>query len=113
MEMSCRICGRDNDNQTHDALEAGGHLNHSFTPGFINTQQALKMIETEFITASIRYPKFNSAHEGWAVIKEELDELWDEIKNDSVAGSQYRQIQEAKQVAAMACRFIIDLSGRL
>jgi len=28
----CAVCGRDNDNQTHDALETYGHLNHGYQP---------------------------------------------------------------------------------
>ena len=28
----CIVCGRDNDNATHTALEATGHLSHPFTP---------------------------------------------------------------------------------
>jgi hypothetical protein len=44
-------------------------------------------------------------HHAWAVLKEEEEELWDEIKAD-------RPIQargEAVQVAAMAVRLIVDL----
>lgn len=28
----CRICGRDNDNGTHDALQLTGHLSHRYDP---------------------------------------------------------------------------------
>ena len=50
---------------------------------------------------------FHSPHEGYAVIKEELDELWDEIKS----GRNDRGIlqSEVRQVAAMALRFLVDL----
>jgi hypothetical protein len=46
-----------------------------------------------------------SPHEGYAVILEELDELWDEIKNNKndTTAAQYR---EAMQVGAMAIRFM-------
>lgn len=30
-EPPCLICGRDNANGTHDALQMGGHLNHNYT----------------------------------------------------------------------------------
>ena len=49
----------------------------------------------------------NGPHEGWAVIREELDELWDEVRakqQDRVA-----MRKEALQIAAMAMRFVIDV----
>lgn len=52
--------------------------------------------------------RFNSAHEGYAVILEELDELWDEVKKRE---HDYKKMyNEAKQVAAMAIRFMDDLN---
>ena len=69
----------------------------------------LRDIESEHNTAITKYPKFNSTHEGYAVIKEEVDELWDLVKvNKGVNGNgEFRK--EAIQIAAMAVRFIIDL----
>jgi hypothetical protein len=51
----------------------------------------------------------HSAHEGFAILSEEVDELWDEVKThrqnpDAMA-------QEALQVAAMAFRFLQDCCG--
>jgi|GEM_PF-5944413 len=48
-----------------------------------------------------------SAHEGYAVILEELDELWEEIKRKD--RDKKRMRAEAVQVAAMATRFLIDV----
>jgi len=63
-------------------------------------------IVDEMQRASEKHPKFNSRHEGYAVIKEELDELWDAIKrNDYHANVE----NEAVQVGAMALRFLIDV----
>lgn len=61
----------------------------------------------ELRRARSKFPKFNSAHEGYAVLLEEVDELWDEVKH----GSRERQCNEAVQVAAMALRFLIDVCG--
>ena len=36
----------------------------------------------EYGRAGETYDEFNSPHEGYAVLLEEVDELWDEIKND-------------------------------
>lgn len=32
----CTICGRDNDNNTHSALEITGHLSHTYSPASTN-----------------------------------------------------------------------------
>ena len=48
---------------------------------------------------------FNTAHEGYAVIKEELEELWDGIKKDD-----WKNIEEeAVQVGAMAMKLLYSL----
>ncbi len=33
MTAPCKTCGRDNEDATHTALEAFGHLNHEYVPG--------------------------------------------------------------------------------
>ena len=62
-------------------------------------------IKQEYEKASKKFPNFHSTHEGYAVIKEELDELWDNIKNNT---SKELLKEEAIQVGAMALRFLID-----
>lgn len=52
---------------------------------------------------------FHSAHEGWAVIWEELDELWEEVRKKRRKRNKVRMRHEAAQVAACAIRFIHDL----
>ena len=66
-------------------------------------------IASEVARARSLYPKFNSLHEGYAVILEELDELWELIKNCKLLTADDRMRHEAIQVAAMAIRFIEDL----
>lgn len=67
--------------------------------------ETLVKVIRELGRAMRRFGKFNSAHEGYAVILEELDELWDEIK----ANAGERQVDEGVQVAAMALRFLLDI----
>lgn len=67
-------------------------------------QEALQ----EALSASLEHKPFTSTHEGWAVIWEELDELWDEVRERNPTKVNMRK--EAVQVAAMALRFIMDLT---
>ena len=46
----------------------------------MNKTQAIELIVNEYEKASRKFPKFNTAYEGYAVILEEMDELWTEIK---------------------------------
>jgi hypothetical protein len=56
--------------------------------------------------ATKKFGPFNSAHEGYAVILEELEELWDAIKDKKANAIQLRK--ETIQVGAMAMRFVLD-----
>lgn len=51
----------------------------------------------------------NSAHEAYAVILEEVDELWEEVRKKRDARSRLKMRSELIQIAAMACRAIYDL----
>lgn len=90
----------------------------------MNLDEAKYLIEHEHNSASVKFPPFNSAHEGFAVLKEEVDELWEEVKknpnkdpyrttqldgtHDGDARRRAKMRAEAIQVAAMAIRFITD-----
>ncbi len=69
--------------------------------------EILRDIGQEFVSASEKFGSFTTYHEGYAVILEELDELWDAIKAKKHSHEDMRE--EAIQVAAMALRFIYDL----
>jgi hypothetical protein len=78
----------------------------------MSPEEALARIQGEYERAAARFAPFNTPHEGYAVILEELDELWDEVKSKDGLG---RACEEAVQVAAMALRFLVDLpkAGRI
>lgn len=63
----------------------------------------------EILRARKTYSSFHSSHEGYAIIKEELDELWDEIKAKNELRDIEKMKQEAKQIAAMAIAFMVDV----
>ena len=56
-----------------------------------------------------KFPPMISPHEGYAIILEELDELWEQVKQKQPQPKALMR-QEAKQVAAMALRFMADLT---
>jgi hypothetical protein len=78
----------------------------------LSRQGQLAVVEVleELERASAMFPPFHSSHEGYAVMLEEVEELWDEIKKKSSVRSQVKMRAEAKQVAAMAIRFMMDLT---
>lgn len=65
-------------------------------------------VQNESSRASKKFPPFNSKHEGYAVLLEEVDELWGAIKNNE---KDRRVWDELVQVAAMCNRFAQDLLG--
>ena len=70
----------------------------------------LGLVGDELYSALRKFPAFNSPHEGKAVIEEELDELWDHVKQNT--GRSRSAQDEAIQTAAMALRYVYDLSER-
>lgn len=69
-------------------------------------RKTLFEVKKELERATEKFSKFASPHEGYAVIKEELEELWDLVKRNE---SKSLMRDEAIQVAAMAIRFVVDL----
>lgn len=70
---------------------------------------ALDMVADEVERARRLYPAFHSGHEGIAVIQEEVDELWADVKASKGLRQSAQAGAEAIQVAAMALRFLMDL----
>ncbi len=63
-------------------------------------------VVAELERATALHGPMSSAHEGYAVLQEEVNELWEEVKAKD--GSLEATRNEASQVAAMAIRFILD-----
>jgi NTP pyrophosphatase (non-canonical NTP hydrolase) len=72
----------------------------------------IKDVVREYNNASDLYPPFHNGHEAFAVLLEEVDELWEAVRikqRDPNRNEEMRR--EATQVAAMAIRFIHDVCG--
>lgn len=72
----------------------------------------IKLIANEVIAelerATEKFGSFKSSHEGYCVLLEEVDELWDEVKANRGRTADARS--EAIQIAAMAIRYVLDIS---
>jgi len=75
----------------------------------MNLQAAICLVKSEVTEAQWHYPAFHSEHEGFAVFKEEADELWDAVKLKQSNPDRTVAIRrEAAHAAAMAIRILID-----
>lgn len=76
----------------------------------MKVREIIKEIEIEFFKARNIFGEFHNAHEGYAVLLEEVDELWENIKLNQFKNlDRIMKIKkEAIQVAAMAIRLIYD-----
>ncbi len=70
----------------------------------------LKSIESEVLKAKQHFPAdFHNQHEAYAVILEEVEELWAEIKKNHKNYDFPAQRKEATQAAAMMTRMLVEL----
>lgn len=65
-------------------------------------------VKAELARASV-WPPMNSAHEGYGILLEEVDELFDQVKIKQKNRDLEKMKAEAIQVAAMALRFAHDI----
>lgn len=71
---------------------------------------AITEIKDEVIRAKKLFPTdFVNQHEAYAVLLEEVDELWDEIKKNQRNYDLAAQRKEAVQAGAMLCRLLVEL----
>jgi hypothetical protein len=70
-------------------------------------RDAAEAILAEYHGARSQWPPMQSGHEGYAVILEELDELWQLVKANRGNGAEARA--EAMQIGAMALAYMAEV----
>ena len=66
----------------------------------------IKDVDSEIESARNRFPAFHSHHEAYAVILEEVDELWDCVRSNDLNSNKYG---EAIQIIAMVHCYIEEV----
>jgi hypothetical protein len=74
----------------------------------LKLEDILSTVVAEYSVASAKFGAFASGHEGIAIIQEEFEELKQSVFWPHKYGD--NSTVEAKQVAAMAIRFLMDIS---
>ena len=77
-----------------------------------NINDIIELAKEEYTRASSNYPPFNSAHEGYAVLLEEVEELKVEVFKSPKNRDYDLMRKEAIQVVAMGLRFLIDVKPK-
>lgn len=126
-KVTCMVCGRSHFEGLGRrpvcavwklALELSKEAKMSKTRDDVSeeTGRALDELLVELDRAVDCFDPFASAHEGYAILKEEVDELWELVKRkgDLPNGTSRHEAmrREACQVAAMAVRFMLDVTPR-
>ena len=74
----------------------------------MNRLAAMARVADELRRAQQKHGPVASPHEGYAIIAEELDEFWQQVKKKPHKRDQRNMAEELVQVAAMAIRTLID-----
>lgn len=59
-----------------------------------------------------KYGIFNTTHEAYGILLEEVDELWEEIKKKRRDRNMQNMHEEALQIASIAVRFALDMKRK-
>ncbi len=92
--------------QTVGASHGIGITNSGYPEKGYGVLVALAKVAEELERAKKKFPRSQTdAHQGYAVLLEEVDEAWAAIKANNIPHAK----QEMIQVAAMAIRFILEV----
>lgn len=68
-----------------------------------------EFVRDELVQARKLHPPIHSLHEGYAVLLEEVDELWEQVRMKKEKRDMFTIGKELVQIAAMAQRMAEDL----
>lgn len=71
--------------------------------------KAAILVEKELKKKRNKNKFVSSAHEGYALLLEEMDELWEEVRKKRKLHNKNNMIEEASQIAALAIMFMQDV----
>ena len=63
----------------------------------------------QIVLARAMHPPINSLHEGYAVLAEEVEEFWEEVRKKSADRDYHNARLELAQVCAVAWRIVHDV----
>ena len=72
---------------------------------YMDGTHVLAEMRKEHNRAREKFPPMRGPHEGYAIILEELDEMWDAIKANDITSAR----KECLQVAAMCFAFLLEV----
>jgi NTP pyrophosphatase (non-canonical NTP hydrolase) len=76
-----------------------------------DTIDVLSDVYNEIARAQAKHPtEMRSLHEAYAILLEEVDEFWDEVKKQTGERDSAKLRSELIQIAAMAVRTVVDLT---
>lgn len=87
----------------------------SITDGLTRPQESpfAALVREELACARRGNKPMNSAHEAYAVVLEELDEFWEEVRKKRIDRDPQKMLTELVQIAAMCQRAAEDLRLRV
>lgn len=97
---------RANQNTVRPTPASAGSLDRVLLAVARQGRTAILVEICEELDRADKWPGFNSAHEGYAILREEVDELWDHVKVNQKKRDLDAMRAEAIQVAAMAIKFV-------
>lgn len=92
----------------------GKSIGYSSSSAESNLHGLVSAVVRELLIAQKLFPAFNSLHEAMSVLREEVDELWEEVRKKQVVNGSPNLARtagarkEAVQVVAMAMRLVLD-----
>lgn len=75
----------------------------------VRAEAFFAMVIVEHNRATKKHAPMNSLHEGYAVLLEEVDELWEEVRKQTKKRNPREVLEECVQIAAMAGRIATDV----